>query len=84
MFTSIPYDSGWTVTVDGKKVEPESINGSLMYIHLTQGTHTVEMTYMPTGFIPGFILTAGSCLIFAVLILRIQKKKNQSNKVVTI
>ncbi len=84
MFTSIPYDSGWTVKVDGQKVETQSIGGSLMYIYLSAGEHTVEMTYMPTGFIPGFIITAGSCLIFAVIIARKQKKKNQSNKVVTI
>ena len=32
MFTSIPYDTGWTVKVDGEKVTPESIDGTLMYI----------------------------------------------------
>ncbi len=75
MFTSIPYDSGWTVKVDGQKVETESIDGTLLYIHLSAGDHTVEMTYTPTGFIPGFIITAGSCLIFAVIFFRKQKKR---------
>lgn len=78
MFTSIPYDKGWTVKVDGKKVEADSIDGTLMYLHLTAGNHTVEMTYTPTSFIPGFIITAMSCLIFAALICRSQKKKNHN------
>ena len=75
MFTSIPYDSGWTVKVDGQKVETESIDGTLLYIHLSAGDHTVEMTYTPTGFIPGFIITAVSCLIFVVIFFRKQKKR---------
>lgn len=76
MFTSIPYDSGWTVKVDGEKVEAQSIDGSLMYIHLSAGEHYVEMTYIPSGFVPGFILSAISCLIFVVLICRRLKNKN--------
>ena len=75
MFTSIPYDKGWSVKVDGKKVTTDSIDGTLMYIHLTAGEHTVEMTYTPTGFLPGIVLTSVSCLIFVVLFCRRQKKK---------
>lgn len=73
MYTSIPYDSGWTVLVDGEKVEVESIDGSLLYIHLTEGEHTIEMRYIPTGFVPGFYISALSCLIFVVIYFRNKK-----------
>ena len=79
MYTSIPYDKGWKVMVDGKEVETESIDGSLLYIHLPAGTHTVTMRYIPTGFIPGFVLSAGSCLIFIILICRRQRKRNHGH-----
>lgn len=78
MYTSIPYDNGWKVKVDGKEVEVDSIDGTLMYIHLDAGGHTVEMTYIPSGFIPGFLITAGSCLIFVALFCRRQKRKNHN------
>ena len=76
MFTSIPYDTGWTVKVDGKKVTPESIDGTLMYIRLSAGEHTVEMSYTPTGFIPGFMITAAGVLIFVVIICRHRRAEN--------
>ena len=75
MFTSIPYDTGWTVKVDGEKVTPESIDGTLMYIRLSAGEHTVEMSYTPTGFIPGFMITAAGVLIFVVIICRHRRLK---------
>lgn len=67
MYTSIPYDTGWKVYVDGKKVETFSVNDSLMYIHLTAGEHTIKMTYMPTGFMPGLIISL-LCLAIAVVV----------------
>ena len=74
LFTSIPYDEGWTVKVDGQEVETKSVDGTLLYIELENGHHTIEMNYMPGGFIPGLILTLGSCLIFAVIIVVKSKK----------
>ncbi len=75
MFTSIPYDSGWTVTVDGQEAETKSLDGSLLYIDLEAGHHTIEMDYMPGGFIPGLFLTLGSCLIFVVIFVVKTKKR---------
>lgn len=78
MYTSIPYDKGWKVTVDGKPVETESIDGTLLYIHLPAGQHTITMHYTPTGFIPGFIISMASCLIFVVIYSRKLRKKNHN------
>ncbi len=53
LFT-IPYDDNWTVTVDGEKVETQSVlNDTLLSIPITQGTHTVRLHYFPRGFYIG-------------------------------
>lgn len=73
LYTSIPYDAGWTVRVDGQKVETKSLNGSLMYIELDAGTHEIEMSFIPQGFIPGLMISAG-CL-FILIVIGFRRKK---------
>ena len=73
LYTSIPYDAGWTVRVDGQKVETKSLNGSLMYIELDAGTHEIEMSFIPQGFIPGLMISVG-CL-FILIVIGFRRKK---------
>ena len=42
LFTTIPYEPGWSITVDGEKVEPVKLVGSLIGINVPAGTHTVN------------------------------------------
>lgn len=71
MFTSIPYDSGWTVTVDGVKTETKALKDSLMYIELSQGYHEIEMSYIPSGFVIGLCISI-ACL-FTIVALFVNK-----------
>ncbi len=57
MFTSIPYDDGWKIFVDGTEIEPEKIANAFFGIRLTAGDHLIEMDYTPQGFGTGMILT---------------------------
>lgn len=71
IFTSIPYDSGWTVKVDGKKVDikeehPDDSGevkykalGSLLCFEVPEGEHTVELTFTPQG----FRLGSAACIV---------------------
>lgn len=56
LFTTIPQEPGWTIKVDGKEVESVTLIDSLIGIELTEGTHTVEMTFWPE------YLTLGICV----------------------
>ena len=47
IYTSIPYDAGWVVKIDGAIVETEEIVGALMGFRTTPGNHTLEMEYRP-------------------------------------
>lgn len=63
LYLSIPYDKGWTVLVDGQKEEPYKIFDTFMSVHISAGTHDVELRYMPEGLEAGAMITAGSILI---------------------
>ncbi len=57
LFTSIPYDKGWTVRLDGEETETEKIFGAFLSFRVPSGTHTVRMSYMPRGLKPGAAVT---------------------------
>lgn len=87
LFTSIPYEPGWTVKVDGKKLfttgSPDNDGNcqyeclkAMIYIPLTAGTHTITMSYLPPGFAAGVVLLfvgIAMCVVF----YRYDKKNNK-------
>ncbi len=86
LFTSIPTQPGWTVKVDGKKVETTEALKSMIAVELTPGEHTVTFSYTPPGFVLGMVLLVlgiGMIVLFylydrknnKVLIAQIRNKK---------
>lgn len=57
IYTSIPYQEGWTVKVDGKKTEAVCIADSLLAIPVAAGEHTVKMSFVPDGLPAGAALS---------------------------
>ncbi len=74
MFTSISWEPGWTVKVDGEKVEPVKVCDALIGVELTAGTHTIEMSFFPEGLTVGIIVTL--CGIIAIIIIAVTAKRN--------
>ncbi len=71
MYTSIPYDKGWKVYVDGTKVKSTPIcSGALTGVMMDAGTHEVTFRYTPQGFLPGLIISVLCILIFLALIFK--------------
>lgn len=62
LFTSIPYDDGWRIFVDGKKVKYNKLLTSFIGLDLTEGEHIIEFNYIPKGFIIGSIISIISLL----------------------
>ena len=72
LYTSINYDEGWQVTVDGKPMnyssdEVDRIGNALIGIHLTPGKHTVAFRYHAKGLRTGLLLTLAGVLILVAV-----------------
>lgn len=67
LFTTIPFDAGWKITVDGREQEPEKVLDSFVGIWLSAGNHTVSMEYTPKGLIPGTLISAASAVLLALI-----------------
>ena len=63
LFTSIPYDEGWKVYVDGKKVKYNKLLTAFIGIDLESGEHIIEFKYLPKGFILGCIISFMTLII---------------------
>ena len=70
MFTSIPYDKGWIVKVDGKVVETRKIWNSLLGFAITNGEHTIELSFIPEGWKIGVGISIVSFIVFLGLIYK--------------
>jgi uncharacterized membrane protein YfhO len=80
IMTTIPYDKGWRVYVDGKQVETYSIYGdSLMAFDISStGEHEIEFKYMPDIYVTTGIISATSTVVFIGLIVFECLKKKKS------
>lgn len=64
VITSIPYDSGWTVKVDGRKADIEKYAGTFIAVQAEPGLHKISFSYISPGFIPGIAVSAATCIVF--------------------
>ena len=65
ILTTIPYDEGWNVYVDGEKVETYEALNALMAFDISEaGEHTVEMKYMPSVYTLGLYVSLFAILAF--------------------
>lgn len=65
IYTSIPYDEGWKVYIDGSEVETFVVANSMMAVPVKHGTHKVTMKYSPKSTKLGLAVTAGTWLLIA-------------------
>jgi len=85
LYTSIPYDKGWTVKVDGQEVDTYALQEALLYINLEQGEHTIEFSFFPQGFKVGLLASfAGVMLLVVILLICLLKKKKAAKQVAVI
>lgn len=78
MYTSIPYDEGWTVYVDGEEVETNAFENALLSVYLSEGTHEIELKYSAPGLRLGIALTICSTIAFVLLLIIDYKKRKHS------
>lgn len=79
--TTIPYDTGWTVTVDGSTVDMTGFKDTFVSFEVSEGTHTIYLEYTPDGFYPGLAITL-ICIILLIMIAALIHlwKKNKADE----
>ena len=88
IYTSIPYDSGWRIYIDGEKVETEAVGKGRndqsdedvcqLIIPITEGEHSVKLKYTPNGIKAGALISGVALL--AVIALLIFKKRYRTKR----
>lgn len=62
--TSIPYEDGWSMKIDGRKTEITEMTGDCwISAGLDAGTHEIELSFRPKGFMNGLLITIASILV---------------------
>lgn len=67
LMTSVPYDKGWTVRIDGEKVNTKNYLKAFLAVSLKTGKHTVTMDFEPEGRKLGMLVTF-LCILAIVLL----------------
>jgi len=81
LFTTIPYDEGWTAYVDGEKRAYRDFKNSFITLDLESGEHTVEFRYWPLGLTIGIIISALAIAVFTVWMLLLHFFRARQKKV---
>ena len=88
IFTTIPYDKGWTVKVDGETVETYENVDALLGFDASEGEHEIEFRYMPALYVTAAKLSCtGAALFLAVLggefVWRLIRKNKERKECIT-
>ncbi len=80
VFFSVPYDKGWTATVNGEPVEIEKVNVGFMAVKCASGENTIEFHYSTPGLKLGFIGTIVGVALFLLYLLLCKKLEKRNPK----
>jgi uncharacterized membrane protein YfhO len=78
LYSSIPYENGWTVYIDGEKQKTYDLGAGLLACDIAVGTHTVEYRYLAPGLVRGILLTLSSVAILACLWFTTAKRRKNA------
>ena len=72
---SVPYDSGWSLKVNGENQKIYKVDSGFMGFIAASGKTTYELNYVTPGIKTGVIVSLISLLLFIALILLFNRKK---------
>ena len=69
VFFSVPYDKGWSATVNGKPVTVEKVNVGFMAVAVDEGESEIRFRYQNSGLVLGIAITLVSIFVFVVYMM---------------
>ena len=67
MLTTIPFEEGWNITVDGKPSKAVCAMDSMIALELDEGQHEIEMIFMPDYFIYSVVISIVGLFICMII-----------------
>lgn len=80
LFTSIIYDEGWTVTVDGQQVETFAAADAMLAFDVEPGSHTVVFSFRTKGLVTGLVLSVSSLILLVLWQWFLRRKVRDSGQ----
>lgn len=68
VFFSVPYEDGWTATVNGAEAEIEKVSYGFMAVLCHDGENEIRFNYKTAGLTEGKIITLSGFIIFAAYV----------------
>jgi len=78
IITSIPYDAGWTVKVNGKKAKTSKFADTFLVIDAQKGEHEISFRYISPGFRMGMLVFIITVLVAAIYFAPLRKLRTEA------
>ena len=79
VFFSVPYDKGWTATVDGQEAKIVQADYGLMAVCVPAGEHEIRFDYRPYGFRAACGISAAALILLVLLLLFAGRRRKLSH-----
>ena len=75
LFFTLPYDKGWSATLNGQPVQIDRAQEGFMKVDVPAGQGRVVLTFVPQGFWTGLFASIAGVVLFLLYCLFKQKRK---------
>lgn len=72
----IPYDKGFEIKLDGKKIKYEKVNNTFIGFKIKKGSHKIEIEYHAPNALMGKVVSGVGIVIFVILMIYESKAKD--------
>lgn len=78
LISSIPFESGWQIFLDGKRIKYEDVLTGLLCIKdIPESAHEIQLKFIPPGFRTGLAISV-LCTILILIFRIVRNKKNKT------
>ena len=79
---TVPFESGWSATINGEEAKIEKVNGGVMGIRVPKGECEIKFDYVTPGLKAGAVITVATALLliaYYIVLKKVYKYKPNVN-----